>query len=301
MAIKRLKTTKINSVTNFISKALQWQHRGQAPVAFRGQKFHKWSTLPKIFRPDLGISAQEHKIVREISALHPDDFRNDATSFERLVRMQHYGLPTRLLDVTLNPLVALWFASEKCTAEEVAPDSDAGEFMDGKVQAFFVPESRDTYFDSDRVSLLANMAWLDTALKNEIWEHIEDDVDDFNKHLAAEKLSYQVSLERPSFRSGMIDPNDLKLPLFVRPKLSNRRILAQFGAFVIYGREPSSGEERAQVDKEINMHVRRFIIPAEHKEKIRDELARLGVHANTLFPEIESTAKVLIKRFKMNS
>lgn len=298
MAQEKAKPTKITSVPDFISKALQWKHDGRAPTAFRGQKFHKWSTLPKIFRPDLGISRQEHKIVREISALHPDEFANDATSFERLVRMQHYGLPTRLLDVTQNPLVALWFASEDCNAEEAGPDSDESESLDGKVQAFFVPESRDAYFDSDRVSLLANMAWLDTEQKKEIWEHIEDDVAEFNRHQAADQLYYQVSLERPSFRSGRIDPSDLKLPLFVRPKLSNRRILAQFGAFVIYGREPSVQRKRSQVDEKINMQVRRYLIPAEHKGKIRDELARLGVHGNTLFPEIESTANVLIKRFQ---
>ncbi|WP_321337384.1 FRG domain-containing protein [uncultured Cohaesibacter sp.] len=301
MARKSSKTTKITSVTDFISKALQWKHNGRAPTAFRGQKFYNWPTLPKIFRPDLGISEQEHKIVREISTLHPDDFTNDATSFERLVRMQHYGLPTRLLDVTQNPLVALWFASEECTAEEVGPNSDEGESMDGKVQAFFVPERRDTYFDSDRVSLLANMSWLNAECKEKIWKHIEDEIDEFNKLPEVDKLFYQVSLERPSFRSGRIDPNDLKLPLFVRPKLSNKRILAQFGAFVIYGREWSSRKQREKVDEKINMHVRRYLIPAEHKEKIRGELARLGVHANTLFPEIESTANVLIKRFKMDS
>ncbi len=42
----------------------------------------------------------------------PDDFEKCHTHLEKLVKMQHYGLPTRLLDITRNPLVALYFACE---------------------------------------------------------------------------------------------------------------------------------------------------------------------------------------------
>ncbi|MBW4236742.1 FRG domain-containing protein [Enterobacter roggenkampii] len=47
--------------------------------------------------------ASEDLAVRDIVSLHPNEFSSDKTMFDRLVRMQHFGLPTRLLDVTSNP------------------------------------------------------------------------------------------------------------------------------------------------------------------------------------------------------
>ena len=43
-------------------------------------------------------------------AHEPQSFSECKSALDYLVQMQHYGLPTRLLDMTTNPLVALYFA-----------------------------------------------------------------------------------------------------------------------------------------------------------------------------------------------
>ncbi|WP_371929795.1 FRG domain-containing protein [Brevundimonas sp. C43] len=54
----------------------------------------------------------EHLLLRDLVAMHPAQFEADSSALEMLVRMQHYALPTRLLDASWNPLVALYFACQ---------------------------------------------------------------------------------------------------------------------------------------------------------------------------------------------
>ena len=75
---------------------------------FRGQENSDWSIYPNIFRND-GL-AKENLIIQGALRQNPFEFENK-NDFEILTKLQHYGLGTRLVDVTLNPLVALYFAT----------------------------------------------------------------------------------------------------------------------------------------------------------------------------------------------
>ena len=87
----------------------------------------------------------EDKFYKEILCTCPNEFDDCETTFDRLVKMQHYSLPTRLLDITTNPLVVLYFASQV-------------DEKDGKIYVFSFDKNDIAYFDSPEVCILANLS-----------------------------------------------------------------------------------------------------------------------------------------------
>ncbi|MFC2427318.1 MAG: FRG domain-containing protein, partial [Capnocytophaga leadbetteri] len=141
----------IESVSDFLVKIKEIGEK--ETLFYRGHSNEKKFELePSIYRKDdktnkLLYIENEDKIYRETIAKVPYDF-NGKNTIESLVLMQHYGVPTRILDLTTNPLVALYFAC----------DDDNHKKAEGEVIVFDIPEESTCYFDSDKVTILANLA-----------------------------------------------------------------------------------------------------------------------------------------------
>ncbi|WP_374514374.1 FRG domain-containing protein [Brevundimonas sp.] len=273
------------TLPDFIREMMSYANGQPLFKCYRGQRDARWPNIPGLFRPDLLKLAEcEKRAVRDLISVHPGEFAGDQTMFDRLVRMQHFALPTRLMDVSQNPLVALYFATDPGLS---------GQECDGAVTAFAVPEEREKYYDSDAVSCLANLSNMTAQEKKEIIRLRQlrlkgttkkAEIERVNDEAVYKRLHQFIRSEKPHFLP-IIDPIDLFKPYYVHPKMSNRRILSQAGGFIIHGLTPPRTIKFAHPIRETQ-----FVIPKDAKAPLRKELELIGISESTLFPELDRAA-----------
>ena len=241
--------------------------------AYRGQSDIRWERKAGILREEnMDILRNEREAVREIISIHPEDFRDDTTMFDRLARIQHFGMPTRLLDITLNPLAALFFASEA--------DNNTSDEHDGLVECY---PRRFSYLDDVLVSVKSNIANL-SAYEKEQLAGSGSDLDN-----AVSRLLSFVRMEHPECDAETVK-RWMRGRAFVMPKRNNRRLVAQAGAFLLFGLPPGGYDAYR--------YMYQIAVPKERKSSIRRDLDQLGVNETTLFVELERTAAGIKERYR---
>lgn len=237
---------------------------------FCGQSNKSWDIRPSIFRD--GLISVEHKIIQTATARVPQEFRECTSAFEELTKLQHYGLPTRLLDITMNPLVALYFA---CLPTSKIKDIEGNDvYPDGIVYICTGYEEHEKSYKAQILSEITKIG--------------------FDGNFTLKDLRTRLGVNKD------IDPESfIKLiqdTIFVMPSYSNSRLIRQSGAFLISGAINVMTNEHdlwnskvSKSVKNLNQEVdkKHIIIPQDSKEKLLDELDFFNINESTLFPELE--------------
>lgn len=256
---------------------------------FRGQSNSSWNVSPSLFRKNLFYA--ENLLLTEIKHTCPSEMMDN--QFDTLVKMQHYGMPTRLLDTTTNPLVALYFACESNTEKE----------CDGAVYAF--PNMPTSWSSDALVDLIMDFVFNYYPLNVQLDQMLE---------LSKTKYFDEIHRLMPENIDSLL--HYLTIPaLAVMPAKTNPRIEAQDGAFIIFGmqyRDRKVSTNPGTLGKvyynfvptdvctpEKIWHLAEtLIIPASAKDRILEQLDSIGINEGKLFPDLSHQITHTVKCVK---
>lgn len=251
------------------------------------------SRLNYLLQP--GIKREKHWLenesimYQELLVRCAQDFIRCQTHLDYLVEMQHYGLPTRLLDITENPLVALYFA---CCSNV----NDLGEII-----VLCTKPVNVKYAKSDTVAILSALPTLSYDEQENLYQLCTNGIrerDDEEYRKLAGKLAAEVKSRNPAFEPR-IRKDDLLGHVFVIPVRNNQRIIKQEGSFIVCGLDEEYDEDyfldslRCRDDKN-----KRIIFVVEEKNKILEELDVLSINRASLFPEIDDVAEYIREKYR---
>jgi hypothetical protein len=246
------KQDKFRSIGALLEK-LGAVYKNKSAVWFRGQAVAKWKLQPSIMR-------HPHSSDDEVVLLKK--FKQNAVPLidvvptgeaEWLFLMQHHSVPTRLLDWTESPLVALYFA---------------------------VAEAKDARHRKKDAAL-----WC-------LYPHVLNELAGIRMQPAHDIPSFgheEYLLDYlPSRTAGITTAS--KQPVALIAPRPFRRLHVQQGVFTLFHRNLTPLEELKDEKTGKQQHIVKFIIPAAAKPKPRQELLLLQIDRLALFPELENVA-----------
>ena len=272
---REIKVSTLKDFTEQVEKSLAMSRASNSRANFKGNwyrghgKVRSFKLVPALYRhPKIkklhDLLLLEKKMLddfRRQSVLH-QEFRTsheENARFETLFYMQHYGVPTRLLDWSVNPFIALYFALTD--SPTISGDKRSKE--------------------DAAVWILDPTAWNRKALRDLDWN-------DRGPALPEDKelKSYYPRIQ--------YEPADIaqiyELPVATLGVSNNVRMFAQKGVFIMFGRGINPMEvsyDKADFPRNC---LKKLIIEKSKIEKLLDNLLSIGFTDSVSYPDLHGLA-----------
>lgn len=237
---------------------------------YRGVKDRSYWLQPTLYRhPDITniieLLRLEHELINTFRHRSiPYRTRSLDEDWEALFFMQHYGVPTRLLDWTENPFMGLFFAVMSVNCER----SSTGRISFKKETAVWV---------------LDPVAWNRHALGSQ----------SFSGGILSTEES-ELAPYAPGLESDLM--NDL--PIAIYGAYNSQRIVAQRGAFTVFGTRTHPMEQLHQAQRFPATCLQKIVITKSGLHEMRKTMMEYGITDSVVFPDLTGLARELKRHYK---
>ena len=117
---------------------------GKKACLYRGLSKARYPLKTADYRNGIELYESEYEMYKDVARVFPKEFLHDTKVIDRLLRVRHYGIPACLINVTHNPLIALFFAAGGFKAVREGEKEEDGRviFFGCEPESFVFSEGR---------------------------------------------------------------------------------------------------------------------------------------------------------------
>ena len=227
--------------------------RYRSNFAYRGVSDVEYDLKTTLIRMGGDYASLEQHIIRGFQKYAHLEMREESSIWNWLSLAQHHGLPTRLLDWTYSPYVALHFVTDHIEK-----------------------------FDCDGAIWCVNFVETNKSLA----PNLQDGLDQAGARVFTTGMLTEAVQSLKSFDQQAKDP----LVVFLEPPSLDSRIINQSGLFSVITSVQTSLDEWLLERKGV---FRKIVIPKELKWEIRDKLDQSNINERVLFPGLDGLSQYL--------
>jgi len=260
---------KPKSLPEYLSLVEKYQTSVEDSLWYRGCGKACYELKPSLYRhseaktPEHVAELERKLMARFRQRSLPYHTRSLVDDWNTLFFMQHYGIPTRLLDWTENPLIALHFALMGAPYKKSAK----GELK---------------FSDDATVWLLDPVKWNRHALSHQSYD---------GGALTPGDEALKGYKPNNTF-SGMN-----KFPVALYGEHNSPRIVAQQGVFTIFGQVIQPMEKMCADEDFPEYSLVRITLESSNIDNMRKSLLRHGITESVVYPDLEGLALEIKRSF----